>query len=92
MANGRSGDEPLAVINQATTPAQGILITTLAKAADDVERVGVEPPAVCILGKVVGLRDRLNWLSPQDDVKEVRTVPFEQILELISTPADPRKD
>ncbi|HCK17649.1 MAG TPA: uroporphyrin-III methyltransferase, partial [Thalassospira sp.] len=92
MANGRAADEPLAVISQATTPGQGILITTLGKAADDVEREGVEPPAVCILGKVVGLRDRLNWLSPQDDVRAVRHVPFEQVLDLITTPADPLKD
>ena len=88
MANGRSGDEPLAVINQATTPNQGILISTLANAADDVEKAGVEPPAVCILGKVVDLRDRLNWLSPQDDVKAVRHVTFEQVLDLITMPAD----
>ncbi|KZB71635.1 MULTISPECIES: uroporphyrinogen-III C-methyltransferase [Thalassospira] len=92
IANGRAPDEPLAVISQATTPGQGILITTLGKAADDVERQGVEPPAVCILGKVVGLRDRLNWLSPQDDVRAVRHVPFEQVLDLITTPADPLKD
>ncbi|MFH1805876.1 MAG: uroporphyrinogen-III C-methyltransferase [Pseudomonadota bacterium] len=84
MANGRTGDEPVAIISRATTADQHILITTLADAADDVEKANLEPPAVCIVGKVVNLRDRLNWLSPQDDVKTVRNVPFDRILDLLA--------
>lgn len=84
MANGRTGDEPVAIISRATTADQHILITTLANAADDVEKANLEPPAVCIVGKVVDLRDRLNWLSPQDDVKTVRNVPFDRILDLLA--------
>jgi uroporphyrin-III C-methyltransferase len=89
MANGRSADEPVAVISRATTPDQDILISSLASAADDVEKAGIEPPAICIVGAVVNLRERLHWLSPQDDVRDVRHVPFDHILELITTPADP---
>ncbi|AUG54803.1 uroporphyrinogen-III C-methyltransferase [Thalassospira marina] len=87
MDHGRPADEPVAIISRATTPHQQLLITTLKDAAADIARAQLEPPAICIVGKVVDLRDRLNWLSPQDDVSEVRHVAFDQILELITTPA-----
>jgi len=91
IANGRAPDEPVAVICRATTPHQQLLITTLADAAQDVEKANMEPPAICIVGKVVNLRDRLQWLSPQDNVSAVRHVAFDQILELITTPGDDGK-
>ncbi|PKR54805.1 uroporphyrinogen-III C-methyltransferase [Thalassospira marina] len=87
MDHGRPADEPVAIISRATTPHQQLLITTLKDAAADIARAQLEPPAICIVGKVVDLRDRLNWLSPQDDVSAVRHVAFDQILELITTPA-----
>ncbi len=83
MEHGRPGDEPVAVISRATTPQQQLLITTLKNAASDIANSQLEPPAICIVGKVVDLRDRLNWLSPQDDVAAVRHVALDQILDLI---------
>ncbi|MBI3707829.1 MAG: uroporphyrinogen-III C-methyltransferase [Proteobacteria bacterium] len=62
-AAGRPADEPVAVISRATTPDQRVLESTLAAAAADVIRHGIEPPAIVVVGKVVRLRAGLDWLG-----------------------------
>jgi uroporphyrinogen III methyltransferase/synthase len=51
IAGGRAPDTPVAVIARATTPAQGIVRTTLEHLAD----VELESPAVIVVGPVAGL-------------------------------------
>lgn len=63
MENGRSGDTPAAVIRWGTKPEQRVLMTTVAKAAEDVERANLQPPAIFIVGDVVSLREKLQWFD-----------------------------
>ncbi len=63
IAAGRRPDEPVAVVSKATTPAQRVLETTLARAAADVAAAGIEPPAIVAIGEVVKLRASLDWLA-----------------------------
>ena len=60
---GRSADEPMAFVCNATTARQTVLETTLSKAVADLERAGLEPPAIVVVGEVVRLRAALDWLG-----------------------------
>lgn len=63
IENGRSADTPAAVIRWGTKPEQRTLITTVGKAAEDVAKNGIKPPAIFIVGEVVKLRDSLQWFD-----------------------------
>ncbi len=60
---GRAADTPAAVVSWATWPKQRVLRSTLEKIADAVETADIEPPAVLVVGDVVTLNDRIDWLS-----------------------------
>lgn len=60
---GRPAQTPVAVIRWATTPRQEILVSTLAGVAEEVQRTGLKPPAIIIVGEVVGLRQELAWFD-----------------------------
>ena len=57
----RGKDEPCAVISQATTAGQRVLVSTLGKIAGEVENAAFEPPAIIVIGGAVGWREILNW-------------------------------
>ena len=59
VKRGRAATTPVAVISDGTTPRQGVLVSTLARVAADVDAAGVRPPAVVVIGDVVRLRDLL---------------------------------
>ncbi len=59
---GRSPDEPVAVIEKASRPGQHVVETTLARVA--VDAVGIDSPAMIVVGRVVGLRAELDWFEP----------------------------
>ena len=61
--NGRDPMTPAAIIRCGTRSNQRTLLTTVERAAADVEREGITPPAIFIVGEVVKLRDRLNWFE-----------------------------
>ncbi len=63
MKYGRSGETPAAFVRWGTRPYQETYTTTLAHAAEDVEKMGIKPPAVFIVGDVVSLRDTMNWFD-----------------------------
>lgn len=63
IENGRDPQTPAAVIRCGTRINQRTLITTVENAADDVEREGITPPAIFIVGDVVRLRDQLQWFE-----------------------------
>ncbi len=63
MENGRGGDTPAAVIRWGTKSEQQTLITTVQEAAADVQKNGVKPPAVFIVGDVVKLHKQLAWFD-----------------------------
>lgn len=63
MENGRSADTPAAVIRWGTKPEQRVLVTTVGQASADVEKAGLKPPAIFIVGDVVKLRPELRWFD-----------------------------
>ncbi len=60
---GRSGDEPLAIVSNATLPSMKVLETTLARAHEDAIAAGAEAPAIICLGRNVELRKAIDWAS-----------------------------
>lgn len=63
MAAGRSPDEPVAFVCNASLPEQVVLETTLSLASTDVEAAGLNPPAIVVVGEVVRLRNGLDWMG-----------------------------
>jgi uroporphyrin-III C-methyltransferase len=59
IAAGRSPTTPAALIQWATCPEQRTVTATLASLADEVERAGLGAPAVIVVGRVVGIREKL---------------------------------
>jgi precorrin-4 methylase len=48
------------VISDGTTPQQRVLTSTLGAVADEAVAAGFRPPAVVVVGDVVGLRSKLQ--------------------------------
>lgn len=64
VACGRAVDTPAAYVASATTPAQEVVVGTLASLAAEVEARGlIGPPALVVVGEVVRLRERLQWFE-----------------------------
>ena len=63
IAAGRSKDEPVAVVSNATWDKMDVLETTLGQAPDDVATHGFEPPAIICVGNVVKMRQCLDWIG-----------------------------
>ncbi len=61
VEHGRAPSEPVAVVSQATLPAQTILETSLSRCAEEVMEAGIEPPCIVVIGEVVRLRAGLDW-------------------------------
>jgi len=59
--HGRAAGEPVAVVSQATLPAQTVLESTLGDCAAAVAAAGIEPPCIVVVGEVVRLRAGLDW-------------------------------
>jgi uroporphyrin-III C-methyltransferase len=76
IAEGRSPDEPLAFVCNATTAQQQVLETTLGRAEDDVTVAGLSPPAVVVIGEVVKMRAALDWLGAASEGRVLRPDPL----------------
>jgi len=63
IAGGRGADTPVAVVRWGTYEAQQTVTGNLGSIADEVERIGLRPPAVILVGEVVKLRERLQWFE-----------------------------
>jgi uroporphyrin-III C-methyltransferase len=63
IAAGRSRQEPVAFVCNASTSAQQVLETTLGDAPAAALTSGIEPPAIVVVGEVVRLRGSLDWLG-----------------------------
>jgi uroporphyrinogen III methyltransferase / synthase len=63
IENGRSDQTPVAVIRWGTKPDQQTVTGTLQSIAGEIERVGLKPPAITVVGEVVSLRPRLRWFD-----------------------------
>ncbi len=62
MAAGRRPDEPVAIISRATTPAQAVVVSTLAHVVEASAAIELPPPALVVVGETVALRRQLEWL------------------------------
>jgi uroporphyrin-III C-methyltransferase len=60
IKRGRDKATPVAVIRDGTMPTEQVLTSTLEHVAADAARAGLRPPAVVVVGEVVGLRDQLT--------------------------------
>jgi uroporphyrin-III C-methyltransferase/precorrin-2 dehydrogenase/sirohydrochlorin ferrochelatase len=57
-AGGRAPATPVAVVADASLPSQQVLVSTLDQVAAAVQRAGISPPAVVVIGDVVEHRAR----------------------------------
>jgi uroporphyrinogen III methyltransferase/synthase len=63
LARGESADKPVALVRWGTTADQQVVTGTLATIEDEVQRAGLKPPALIVVGDVVRLRDELRWFD-----------------------------
>ncbi len=64
IVHGVSPDMPAAVVQQGTTQKQRVVVATLKDLAEKVKAAQIKAPCLTIIGKVVQLRERLNWFEP----------------------------
>ncbi|MGH3315778.1 MAG: uroporphyrinogen-III C-methyltransferase [Nocardioidaceae bacterium] len=55
IEHGRAADTPVAVVQEGTMPGERTVFSTLQQVAADVARDGIRPPAVVVVGDVVGV-------------------------------------
>lgn len=60
MEKGMAADTPCAVVQDATTPAQRQVISTLSSIGHEAELQYIASPCVIVVGKVVGLSEKLS--------------------------------
>lgn len=63
IEHGLSPDTPAATIRWGTHPKQKTVVATVATLPDAVASAGLKPPAITIIGKVVSLRESMNWFE-----------------------------
>ena len=60
---GRQPSEPVAIVQNATTPEMRVLETTLGMAVADLAASDLGPPAIVCIGEVVRMRQCLDWMG-----------------------------
>jgi len=68
MEAGRSPETPVALIEQGTLPEQIVVTGTLANILE--KATELKPPAIIIVGEVVGLQPMLNWFNPNTEFSQ----------------------
>jgi uroporphyrin-III C-methyltransferase len=63
VRHGRDPQTPAACIEQGTTSAQRVVVSTVEQLADDVAEAGLHAPVATVVGDVVRLRERLRWFD-----------------------------
>jgi uroporphyrinogen III methyltransferase/synthase len=61
--HGLGPSTPAAVIENGCTPKQRTVSGTLSDISEKVNRAGIKPPSIIIVGKVVSLREKINWFE-----------------------------
>jgi uroporphyrin-III C-methyltransferase/precorrin-2 dehydrogenase/sirohydrochlorin ferrochelatase/uroporphyrin-III C-methyltransferase len=64
IAHGLPAATPAGVVERGTTPAQRVVVADLASLAQRAAAAGIRPPALTLVGDVVGLYPRLEWFTP----------------------------
>ena len=63
MENGKAADTPVALVQWGTWTRQRVVTGTLQDIVQIVKDAKLTPPAVCVVGEVVKLRDTLRWFD-----------------------------
>ena len=63
IKHGMSPEMPVALISKGTTPDQHVVIGTLESIVSRVDAEQVRPPTLIIIGEVVSLREKLDWVG-----------------------------
>jgi uroporphyrinogen III methyltransferase/synthase len=63
LEHGRSPETPVAVIRAGTVPGQRTLTGSLGNIGEIAQKEKIKPPAIIVVGDVVGLRKELNWFE-----------------------------
>ncbi len=64
IRHGRAASTPAACIENGTTVAQRVVVSTLEHLAADVAAAGLKAPVATVVGDVVNLREKLDWYRP----------------------------
>ena len=64
LEHGLPPDTPAAVIERGTTPRQKVAVGNLSTLVERVQALAIRPPALTVVGGVVGLYPRLAWFEP----------------------------
>jgi uroporphyrin-III C-methyltransferase len=67
VEHGLAASTPAGVIERGTTAQQRVAVGALADLAERVAQAGIRPPALTVVGGVVGLYPRLSWFQPAAD-------------------------
>jgi uroporphyrin-III C-methyltransferase len=73
---GRPEDQGAAIVCNATTPRQQVLISTLGEIAKEARESDLQPPALVVIGDVVKLHDGLDWLGVHQTGKKLNPDPL----------------
>ncbi|TNI72401.1 siroheme synthase CysG [Aeromonas media] len=69
IAHGKGGDTPVALIERGTQPSQRVIRGTLDQLPE--LAIGVESPALIMVGSVVTLADKLAWFGQGNDAARI---------------------
>jgi uroporphyrinogen III methyltransferase/synthase len=75
LRSGMAPTTPAAMIQQGTTAAQRSVVSTLVELPEAVEKAGLGPPGLFVIGPTVEHADRLDWVSRQPLWRERLVVP-----------------
>lgn len=63
IAHGLPGETHAAIIRRGTLPDQQTLLATLDTLPQKITEAGIRPPALIVVGSVVGLHEKLTWFE-----------------------------
>jgi uroporphyrinogen III methyltransferase/synthase len=63
MASGMDPSTPAAMVERGTTASQRRVVSTLEHLQDDIEKAGLQPPALFVIGPTVEHAQRLDWYT-----------------------------
>jgi uroporphyrinogen III methyltransferase/synthase len=63
MKAGKDPQTPVAVIRWGTLPKQRTILGKVGDIAETIESMGLMPPAVIVVGEVVGLHEKIDWFE-----------------------------
>jgi uroporphyrin-III C-methyltransferase len=66
IAGGLTKNSKIAVIENATSNRQRVIVGNLGNIEKKVKQKKIQSPAIIIVGKVVGIQNKINWFVPSN--------------------------